>query len=69
MQHSPSPHQKTAALGDSANGVKQGGVNQGKRPVIQMSPEPLILVGMMQLSDVGVTPHFIQLASGGREEE
>ena len=31
-------------------------------PVIQMSPEPLNLVGMMKSSDVGFTPRLIQLA-------
>lgn len=31
-------------------------------PVIQMSPEPFNLVGMMKSSDVGFTPRLIQLA-------
>lgn len=32
-----------------------------------MSPEPLVLVGTMKLSDACITPHFVQLASGGME--
>lgn len=31
-------------------------------PVIQMSPEPLNLLGMMKSSDIGFTPRLIQLA-------